>query len=150
MTSATHVTHGQTAARLEKLRKLVTALLDGQLTREQIADLLKMGPSGVRGYLHDLAGLVTTAYELGAQVVRLAVPAEKAREYLISLATLQPARPAGRRSDLEIAERQPGRHFHIIPDDEHCPVRVLRKLPAHTELHAAFFGAGPAAMGARA
>ncbi|QJD98623.1 ArsR family transcriptional regulator [Massilia forsythiae] len=159
MTRAAHVTHGNTAARLEKIRKLVTALQAGEMMREDIASLLKVGPSGVRGYINDLRGAGVmgiaryvdgTAYALGRAVYCILMDAEQAAAYLAGLAALPVARAGGGRSGLEVAARDPSRHFHILRDDEPYSVRVSRKPTARDPLVAALFGAGPAAMGARA
>lgn len=159
MTNATHVTHSNTAARLSKIRKLVTALQAGELMREDIANLLEVGPSGVRGYINDLkaAGVMGiaryvdgTEFSLGRAVYCIWMDAEEVAAYLADLAARPVARAGGRKSNLAIAECDPNRHFHILDDDSHYPVRVLRNLPLHEPVHAAFYGIAQVGMEARA
>jgi predicted transcriptional regulator len=135
-----HVTPSGTAARIEKIRSLVTALTAGQLSRAEIADLLKMGQSGVRKYLVDLRGMVEQGYEGGQLMVRLVVSVETAQEFIAGLTIQKAARPS-RPSDFSIAVRQPGRHFHILEDDEHYAIRIHRSPAARDPLVAALFGA---------
>jgi hypothetical protein len=141
MKRAQHVTPSGTAARIEKIRSLVTALTAGQLSRAEIADLLKMGQSGVRKYLVDLRGMVEQGYDGGQLMVRLVVSAEAAGEFLAGLSVQKSGR-AARPSDFSIAVRQPGRHFHILADDAHYAIRVSRAPAMRDPLVAAFFGAG--------
>lgn len=58
MTRACHVTPGRTAERVEKIRRLLTALQAGQPEHDEVGAVLGMGPSGVRKYLFDLRTLV--------------------------------------------------------------------------------------------
>jgi hypothetical protein len=140
MTRAHHVTHGRTAERIEKIRKLITALLDGQISHDQLGNLLEIGPSGVRKYLADLRGRVQLTIDGGEKVLRLAIDADAARTYLASLAPQAPAPGRkGRISELAIAERDPKRHIHIMRDDEYYQVRVSRSIPAPDPLVVALF-----------
>ncbi len=152
MTRAHHVTHGQTIQRMERLRTLVTALLAGDLVRGELADILQVGPSGVRKYVNDLcaAGVIElaryvdgTATFLGHPVYTLAITAEEAKEYLATLSADAPVR-VGRpsKSALSIAVRDPGRHIHIMQDDAPFSIRVSGAPVARDWLVAAFFGAG--------
>jgi hypothetical protein len=148
MTRAHHVTHGRTTERLEKIRKLVTALLTRQLMREDIAEILQMGPSGVRKYVADLRGVIGiaryvdgTATFLGYPVYCLAIAGCEAQDYLAKLSVQAPTSGRkGRVSELAIAERDPKRHIHIMRDDEYYQVRVSRSIPAPDPLVAALFG----------
>jgi len=150
MTRARYVTHSQTAARLAKLRTLITTLQVRQLRRDEICNLLQVGPSGVRKYLADLRGLVATVFDAGVAVCRLVGAAEKVQAFLAGLGAMAPGRPVTAAPSPErIAARDPRRHFHILADDEHYAIRVSRALPARDPMVAAFFGAGPAAVGAR-
>jgi predicted transcriptional regulator len=148
MTRAHHVTHGRTAERLEKIRKLVTALQDRDMRREDIADLLAMGPSGVRKYIADLreSGVMEiaryadgTATFLGYAEYRLALGVDETREYLANLAAAPTSGRKDRISELALAERDPKRHIHIMQDDEYYQVRVSRSIPAPDPLVVALF-----------
>lgn len=145
MTRAHHVTHGRTVERLDKIRKLIAALQLRQLMREDIAELLQMGPSGVRKYIADLKGVIEiarhvdpTSRSVGEPVYRLAITADAATAYLASLATQAIARPV-KEPKSELAVPGPGRHFHILADDTHYAIRVSRAIPTHDPLHALFF-----------
>jgi len=151
MTRSRHVTPGRTTERLEKIRKLITALQAGPRTRADIGALLEMGPSGVRKYLADLAGRVKAVADGPETHIHLVMRADQVDAYLGELAAQAAARPVvPPRSPEGIAARDPRRHFHIMSDDEHYAIRVLRKLPDHDPVHVAFFGAAPARMEARA
>jgi hypothetical protein len=140
MTRARHVTPGPTTERLEKIRKLVTALQEGQLPHDQVGPMLELGPSGVRKYLVDLRGKVQLTVDRGERVLRLAVTSDAAQAYLDSLAPKAPTSGRkGRISELTIAERDPRRHIHIMQDDEYYQVRVSRSIPAPDPLLVALF-----------
>jgi predicted transcriptional regulator len=150
MTRAHHVTHGRTAERIERIRRLIIELQDRDMRREDIADLLAMGPSGVRKYIADLreSGVMEiaryadgTATFLGYAEYRLALGADETRDYLANLAAAPTSGRKGRISELAIAERDPRRHIHIMRDDEYYQVRVSRSIPAPDPLLVALFGA---------
>jgi hypothetical protein len=149
MTRAHHVTHSYTAARAENIRKLIAALMVGQLARDEIGALLKVGPSGVRKYLADLKGKVDKLNIEGEQVCRLAISAKEAEVYLNSLDVQVPARPVNVASS-EISMPSPGRRFHILADDTHYAIRVSRVPVARDWSVTALFGAGPARAEVRA
>lgn len=151
MTRAHHVTHGQTIQRMERLRTLVGELLTRDLPADELADVLKLSPSGARKYIGDLtaAGVIALAIPVdgAVSVVRrvytLAVTLEQAQSYLASLATAAPVRAAREsKSVLSIAGRDPSRRFHIMQDDAPFSIRVSRTPVARDWLVAAFFGAG--------
>lgn len=148
MTRAHHVTHSYTAARAENIRKLITALMAGQMARDEIGAMLQVGPSGVRKYLADLKGKVDKLYVEGEQVCRLAMRPDEAQAYLDSLVSHVPARPINVASS-EIRMPIPGRRFHILADDTHYAIRVSRVPVARDWSVTALFGAGPARMEAR-
>jgi predicted transcriptional regulator len=142
MTRASYVTPGQTAARIDNLQRLVAELMIRPLRRDEIANLLQMGPSGVRKYLVDLGGRVTTARSDDGLMCFLAITTEQAQAYLAQLATAPVARPTGvpkRPSD--IAKIGAGRLVHIMEDDVHYSVRLSLVTPARDPLVAALFGA---------
>jgi hypothetical protein len=142
MTRAHHVTHSYTAARIENIRKLVGALMVGQLLRDEIGDLLGVSPSCVRKYLADLCQVIEPVREGGAQVCRLKIDAAAAQAYLAALGAQQHARsaPKAHPSLLELAQRDPGRHIHIMRDDEEYKPRMFRALPQHEPMMAHFYG----------
>ena len=148
MTQVHHVPHSHTIARAERLRTLITSLLDGNLDRDQIGNVLQVGPSGVRKYLIELGSMLQivgridgTATTLGIPVYGLAITPEAAREYLASLAANPPARPRAAAKPVQ-ALAIPGRRFHILYDDTHYPIRVSRAPAMRDPLVAALFGAG--------
>jgi len=152
MTRARHVTPRQTAQRIERIRNVVTALLAGDLVREELTDVLQVSPSGARKYIADLreAGCIAlaryadgTTTSLGAPVYTLAMTAKEAQAYLDSLAANLPARaikPSN--SAFSIASRDPSRRFHIMADDAPYQIRISRIPVMRDPLVAAFFGAG--------
>jgi hypothetical protein len=144
MTRARHVTPCHTAGRIEKICALVLAFrARGAMTRSEIGDVLQMGPSGVRKYLIDLGEKVTFGSVGGVQLCRLTLGAEEAAEYVTQLTREAAGRPRpGRASDFDIAKRDPARHFHILDDDEHYPIRMRRDQVVRDPLVAALFGAG--------
>jgi hypothetical protein len=139
MTRTRHVTPGATAARLENIRNLITTLQQRQLARHEIGAILCVGPSGVRKYLKDLSGKIELVYEAGTQVFRLTMDTAEAQAYLIELAARALARPA-KKSATALAVTIPGRHFHILEDDEYCAVRMQRGPVARDWAVAAIFG----------
>ena len=151
MTRAHYVTHGKTIQRMERLRTLVTELMTRDLPADELADVLKLSPSGARKYVGDLtaAGVIALAIPVdgAVSVVRrvytLAITAEKAQEYLAGLVTNAPVRAAREsKSVLSIAAREAGRRFHIMEDDAPFSIRVDRAPAMRDPLVAAFFGAG--------
>jgi hypothetical protein len=141
MTRVRHVTPGPTAARIERMRTLITALQIKSLTRDEMAGVLQMGPSGVRKYLVDLAGKYEWAPGEGEDVCRLTINDAEARTILATMAASaqpRPARPA--KTALSIAVQDPARRFHIMQDDEHFTIKPLRGIPPHEPVLAAFFG----------
>ena len=142
MTRARYVTPGQTAERIEKTRRLVAALLVGPLSRAAIGNLLEMGPSGVRKYLADLGERVTSARGAEGLMCYLAITPEQAQAYLAQLAAAPVSRPTGvPRRAADVATLGPGRHIHLMQDDEHYSVRLHSAPAARDPLVAALFGA---------
>ena len=142
MTRASYVTPGQTAARIDNLRRLVAELMIRPLRRDEIRNLLQMGPSGVRKYLVDLGSRVTTARVDSESMCFLAITTDQAQAYLAQLATAPVARPTGvpKRSS-DIVKLGAGRLVHIMEDDVHYSVRLHSAVPARDPLVAALFGA---------
>jgi predicted transcriptional regulator len=151
MTRAHHVTHGRTAERIERIRRLITELQDRDMRREDIADLLEMGPSGVRKYIADLreSGVMEiaryadgTATFLGYAEYRLALGADETREYLANLAAAPTSGRKEKVPEFTLAARDPSRRFHILADDTHYAIRVSRAPIVRDPLVAALFGTG--------
>lgn len=140
--------HRHTAMRTERLLALIAAFQTRHLMREDIGEILKVGPSGVRKYIKDLGAAIEieryvdgTAKFIGFPVFRLAMTAEEAKAYVAGLAsdqTVLPGRPSA--SALNIAAKDPSRHFHILADDTHYAVRLSRTPAMRDPLVAAFFG----------
>ena len=150
MTRARHIIPRQTAQRVERLRNLINALIAGDLVRDEIGDILQVGPSGVRKYLADLGDKVEisgyidgTATFIGFPLYRLAISADEARAYLATLeASALPRAVAQPVSARSIAARDPSRHFHILEDDTPFSIRISRSPVMRDVLVAALFGAG--------
>jgi len=141
MTRASYVTPGQTAARLDNLRRLVGALLVGPLSRAAIGNLLEMGPSGVRKYLADLGARVTSARGDEGLMCYLTITPEQAHAYLAQLAAAPVSRPTGvPKRPRDVATNGAGRHIHVMHDDSHFAVRLHSAPAARDPLVAAFFG----------
>lgn len=151
MTRARHVTPCHTAGRIERICNLVRAFqARGAMTRAEIGDALKIGPSGVRKYLTDLGEKVAFSYVGGEQLCRLTLNAEEATAFVAKLRIDAVGRPrATGQSNFEKAVRDPSRRFHILADDEHYPIRIRRDQVVRDPLVAAFFGPHDAAMEAR-
>lgn len=149
MIRARHVTHGQTAARVERLRRLIVTLQVRQLMRDEIGQILQVGPSGVRKYVKDLGDKIAiaryvdgTATYRGDPVYCLTMTQGQTQAYLASLAAAPTARPAAAsKSAFSLASQDPSRHIHIMEDDAHFAVRLNRSPATRDPLVAAFFGA---------
>lgn len=141
MTRASHVIPGQTAARIDNMRLLVSALLVGPLSREAIGNLLEMGPSGVRKYLVDLGERITSVRGADGLMCYLAITPEQARAYLDQLAAAPVSRPTGVPKRLkDLAAIGAGRRIHVMQDDGHFAVRLHSAPAARDPLVAALFG----------
>lgn len=149
MTRASYVTPEQTRARIERMRDLVSALMVRAQRRDDIANMLKLSPSGVRKYLAELGSRVTiarfedeTSTSRGMPVYCLTISIEQAQAYLLQLGAMPRARAAkGQRSAMSIAAHDPSRHIHIMADDAHYAVRLHTAPAARDPLVAALFGA---------
>jgi len=141
MTRASYVTPGQTAARLDNLRRLVGELLVRSMRRDEIGDLLQMGPSGVRKYIVDLGNRVSVVKTGDGPVYFLAMTPEQAQAFLLQLAATRVSRPVGRPKKVaDGALVVPGRLIHLMKDDAHYAVRLHSAPAARDPLVAAFFG----------
>jgi len=148
MTRASYVTPGQTTARLERMRILVSTLMVRALRRDEIADMLELSPSGVRKYVAELGARIMiarfedeTPLSRGTPVYCLAISIEQAQAYLQQLGGMPRARAAkGQRSAMGAAANDPSRHIHVMVDDAHYAVRLHTAPPARDPLVAAFFG----------
>lgn len=147
MSRGRFVTPSRTAERVERVRKLITALQSGPLTRDEIGGLLSLGPSGVRKYMVDLSGVIETFGEFGHLMCRLTRDLDKVDAYLAKLdeqAVSRPAKP--RKCELTIASQDPARHFHIMEDDVEFKVRVAKGIPTHHPLMATFYAMAPSGV----
>jgi hypothetical protein len=147
MSRGRFVTPSRTAERVERVRKLITALQVSELSRDEIGGLLTLGPSGVRKYMVDLNGIVESFGEAGQLMCRLTRDTAKVDAYLAKLdeqAASRPVKP--RKCELTIAAQDPARHFHIMEDDVEFKVRVSKAIPAHHPLMAAFFNLVPSGV----
>lgn len=141
MSRGRFVTPSRTAERVERVRKLITALQSGPLTRDEIGGLLSLSPPAVRKYMVDLNGVIETFGEFGHLMCRLTSDREKLDAYLAKLdeqAVSRPTKP--RKCELSIAAQDPARHFHIMEDDVEFRVRVTKLIPTHEPLMAHFYG----------
>lgn len=158
MTRSHSTPNSHTATRLTRLRILVGAFLNGEMTRGDMADLLQLSLSGIRPYIKDLRHIIVvdryidpTTYSPGDPVYCLAVTAAEATAYMATLGNAPAAPPVrAARSEMSKAQRDPYRHFHIMADDAHYAIRVSRAAPARDPLVAAFFGTPAGSMGAHA
>lgn len=147
MSRGRFVTPSRTAERVERVRKLITALQLGELSRDEVGGLLAIGPSGVRKYMVDLAAIVESVYVAGQLMCRLSRDTAKVGAYLAKLdeqAASRPIKP--RKCELTIAAQDPARHFHIMEDDVEFKVRVTKAIPKHEPLLAAFFNLVPSGV----
>lgn len=140
MTRASYVTPGQTAARIENLRRLVAELLVRSMRRDEVGDFLQMGPSGVRKYIKELGERVSIVRTPDGPVYFIAMTAAQAQAYLEQLAAVPVSRPTGRPKQLAERVLAPGRHIHMMMDDSHYAVRLHSAPAARDPLVAAFFG----------
>lgn len=141
MTRASYVLPGQTAARLDNLRRLVTELSVRSMRRDEIANLLQMGPSGVRKYIADLGDRVSIVQTAEGPVYFLALTSAQMQAYLAQLDATPISRPTGipKRASAS-ATLGAGRHVHLMADDEHFSARLHTAPAARDPLVAAFFG----------
>jgi predicted transcriptional regulator len=147
MSRGRFVTPSRTAERVERVRKLITALQSGPLSRDEIGGLLSLSPPAVRKYMVDLNGVIETFGEFGHLMCRLTTDSEKLGAYLAKLdeqAASRPVKP--RKCELTIAAQDPARNFHIMEDDVEFKVRVTKLIPKHEPVLAAFFNLVPSGV----
>lgn len=140
MTRASYVTPGQTAARIENLRRLVAELLVRSMRRDEVGDFLEMGPSGVRKYIKELGDRVSVVRMPDGPVYFIAMTPAQAQAYLAQLAAAPVSRPTGRPKPIAERALDSSRHIHIMKDDSHYSVRLHSAPAARDPLVAAFFG----------
>lgn len=139
-----------TGERAVKMGILIKALQLQPLMRYQIDSLLGLSPSGCRKYVGDLREnqiivLVPTGEKVMSSEQTFCINPDAARvaEFmkLIFLPGLdgQPRR----RGRLMQKALTPDRQIHVLQDDEPVKVRLARKIPAHFDLLAQFFGMAP-------
>ncbi len=150
---------GNNARRIEAVKQTISyikASVGGLCVRE-MADLLKVSDSTIKGYVYAL---------LGGQIVTREVRKEDAQHptsYFVCDATdeqiaafieqlrydpskaSQP-RPRAPKTQEQRMAQDPRRHFHIADDDEPVKVRISRsRVPEQWPLLAQFFGMAEAA-----
>ncbi|MFZ3286582.1 MAG: ArsR family transcriptional regulator [Telluria sp.] len=121
--------------RANNIRRLIAEITAREMSRDEIHTFLGFSPSGCRKYINPLhdAGVIEIARRLGASKRSLGQPvycissdAKRVTRFLAGLATNEPPPPRGARTQLEIAQRDPTRHFHLLRDDIGYQVRVSR------------------------
>jgi hypothetical protein len=142
----------RTVRRTANLRRLVGELQRRTLSRDDIAEELGQSGSGVRGYVRDLLPLVEVI-EGGRTVqrrYRLTADAQCVAAFLAGLDEApqqRGARQKASRAQLAVAQRDPGRHLHLMEDDVDFAIRVSRLPVMRDPMVAALFGP---AVGVRA
>ncbi len=144
----------RTQARIDNLKLLIATMGErGEMLRDDIGELLHFTPSGVRKYVAELreASLIElaryadgTATFLGWPVYKLVDDEQRVSEFIASLdagGVSKRGPGSAKKSQLAVAQRMAGRHFHILSDDTHYAVRVSRTPPFRDPLVAALFGA---------
>lgn len=127
--------------RRANIRRIIDALRIEPMMRHQLRALLAMSPSGARKYIKSLkvAGIMEISryvggnnYYLGEPEYVLSEDADLVARFLVDLDTAPTSSRAGTKvkQDLDATHRAAGRHFHILSDDEHYPVRVSKAPPA--------------------
>jgi len=149
MTRASYVTPGQTAARIDNLRRLIAELAVRSMRRDEVGDFLQMGPSGVRKYIADLGSRVSIVRTAEGPAYFLALTPLQVRAYLQQLAAAPVSRPTGRPKKIADRVLAPGGLIHIMKDDAHYSVRLHSAPPARDPLVEAFFGAQTSRKSAR-
>lgn len=145
-----------TARRADHIREIVALMRTKELTFADIQEVLCMSPSGTRKYVRELLSSDVIVIDRSEHIRRIA---GKGSEQMINyykltddeskidklLAALSAPR-AEKKKEEEPRKRvltgDPSRHFHIMEDDTHYPVKTQRKVPAPDPLLAAFFGIG--------
>jgi predicted transcriptional regulator len=145
---------GNNAKRIEAVKQTISyiQLAGGGLSVRDLADLLKVSDSTVKGYLWAmLDGQIVTRKvhkdDAKHPTARYTVTAneQQIRDFIETLKfdpskTLQP-RPRAPKSPEQRMAQDPGRRFHIAGDDEPVKIRISRqKLPDPDPLLAAFYG----------
>ena len=141
----------RTQGRIDNIKKVVGALRESELKRYELEALLQLSPSGTRKYVSELreSGVLElaryidgTATYLGVPVFKLVDDTKRVNDFL---AGLDAGRVCAKRkcdkSQLDLAKRMAGRHFHIMADDTHYAIRVSRTPAFRDPLVEALFGA---------
>jgi DNA-binding Lrp family transcriptional regulator len=128
------------------MRRLAELLANGEMPRDRIRLAMHISESGCRNYLNELegAGIVKIVGRVlspnkipGQLIYKLVADAETVKEYF-DTALGKPRPKVDRLAGI-------GRQLHILADDGPYTVKLLRVLPVHDPLHAAFFGSRVAA-----
>lgn len=144
-----------TARRANYIRSIVERLRGGELSTSDIREILSMSPSGTRKYVRELLGAEVMVISRTEHIRRIAgrgseqtlnhyklTDDESKIEALMAL--LSKARDYKKKAEepkKRVLTGDPSRHFHIMEDDTHYPVKVQRPVtPAPDPLLAQFFG----------
>ena len=140
-----------TERRVGLMRALIAEFGARDMATDEVCAFLGFSPSGTRKYLQDLraAFLVEVAHHVERHnshvpmpIYRLTADKDRVTHFLQLLAAPGHKKSmAGRPSNLSLAQRAPGRHLHILEDDQVLPLRLHKDGPIiHEPVLAAFFG----------
>lgn len=126
-----------TRLRTDNLKRLIAELRVRNMLAAEIASFFCFSLSGAQKYIRDLRDALViepdrradgTATCPGKPVYRLSPDTEHVQQFVLNLDQPIKRTPSqlSPRSKVEIASRDPNRHFHIIRDDIQYPVRVSR------------------------
>jgi hypothetical protein len=137
--------------RVENIKLVIETLRTRELLRDELSALLKFSPSGTRKYIADLRGAGVmeiaryvdgTGTYLGQPVYCLVADTAHVDSFVanIEICARKPRNVTGAKSNIELAQRDASRHFHVMADDTYFAVKITRKLPERDQLTAALFG----------
>jgi hypothetical protein len=148
-----------TARRFENIHAIINKLREGEMTRVDIQALLKFSPSGARKYCREMisAGVMVISHieeikqhavrgkDQQVQHFRLTDDEEIIANVLALIVKESNNKEKVDKPKERVTTGDTSRHFHIMSDDTYYAVKVPhKKIPAHTELMAAFYGMGSA------
>jgi hypothetical protein len=144
--------------RIDNLMKLVKEFSAREMLVDEICRFLKFSGSGARKYVCDLreAGVIElaryingTATYLGQPVYQLTPNKQHVDGFLAAIALSKttvaaPKKERPSRQQQRLMKLGNDRHFHILGDDKHFPIRAGREVVHRDPLVAALFGSAPA------
>jgi hypothetical protein len=140
--------------RAENMRKVVDLLRAGEITRVEVQTALAMSPSGARSYIRELRDSEVMILDRceprtyvhyrdhspGEAIFRINTDPQIVASFLDRITEPKRIRQAALSKTIDA---EPGRHIHVMADDVNYSIKpAKRKIPAHTELMAAFYGMG--------